>query len=127
MNNAGDPARFFKKESAVQYTAQTPVVMDCIWVDVGPYATDPAGVGGVADLYAGMFSTTGNGQPVGRLLINRHGGRAPAGVGKASTFKRLPGGINMGLADGHVEHVSLDTLWGYYWHKNYQPPPIRPP
>jgi prepilin-type processing-associated H-X9-DG protein len=27
------------------------------------------------------------------------------------------GGINLGLADGHVEYAKLDSLWSqYYWH-----------
>jgi prepilin-type processing-associated H-X9-DG protein len=29
----------------------------------------------------------------------------------------FPGGINMSLADGHVEYTNLNNLWpNYYWH-----------
>ncbi|HXF10362.1 MAG TPA: prepilin-type N-terminal cleavage/methylation domain-containing protein [Desulfuromonadaceae bacterium] len=125
---AGDSAKLFNKESAIQKTSQTPVLADCIWVDVGPYATDPSGVTFKANLYTGMFQSAANSQPIGRFLINRHGGKSPGNADRAaSTLSRLPGAINMGFVDGHVEHVPLENLWSFYWHKDYQPPAIRPP
>ena len=34
----------------------------------------------------------------------------------AATSSPYPGGINVALADGHVEYAKLDTLWSaYYW------------
>jgi prepilin-type processing-associated H-X9-DG protein len=41
--------------------------------------------------------------------------------------QRMPGAINMGLADGHAELVQLEELWKYYWHLDWQPPALRPP
>ena len=34
----------------------------------------------------------------------------------------MPGGINMGLADGHVELAKLMQLWNYYWNATWVPP-----
>ena len=39
----------------------------------------------------------------------------------------LPGMINMGFVDGHVEEVKLQNLWSYYWHVGWVTPAIRPP
>ena len=59
---------------------------------------------------------------MGRVLIDRHGGvppaRAPTNVPRNS---RLPGAINLGMFDGHVELAPLQNLWLYYWHLNWQP------
>jgi len=38
----------------------------------------------------------------------------------------LPGAINMGLADGHVELVKLQSLWNYSWSYNWTNPATRP-
>jgi prepilin-type processing-associated H-X9-DG protein len=39
----------------------------------------------------------------------------------------LPGTINMGFVDGHVEQVKLQNLWTYYWYLNWPPAAVRPP
>jgi prepilin-type processing-associated H-X9-DG protein len=39
----------------------------------------------------------------------------------------LPGTIDMGFVDGHVEQVKLQELWNYPWHLNWVVPPMRPP
>jgi prepilin-type processing-associated H-X9-DG protein len=38
----------------------------------------------------------------------------------------LPGAINTGMTDGHVELMKLDDLWKCYWHLDWEPPVIRP-
>jgi len=39
----------------------------------------------------------------------------------------LPGGINMGLSDGHAEYSKLPNLWNYYWHLNWNPALVKVP
>jgi prepilin-type N-terminal cleavage/methylation domain-containing protein/prepilin-type processing-associated H-X9-DG protein len=38
----------------------------------------------------------------------------------------LPGAMNMGFFDGHVEQVRLERLLQLYWHKDYVAPEDRP-
>jgi len=39
----------------------------------------------------------------------------------------MPGGINMGFVDGHVDLAKLQNLWTYDWHWDWtasvKPPP----
>ena len=62
-----------------------------------------------------------------RCVIPRHGGVNPAKAPRDfDTSQRLPGAINVGMADGHVELAKLENLWGLYWHLNWVPPAQRP-
>jgi prepilin-type processing-associated H-X9-DG protein len=60
---------------------------------------------------------------MGRLCVARHGVKDPRTAPRTeSGTGQFPGGINLALADGHVEYAKLDTLWpGYYWHALSQP------
>jgi prepilin-type N-terminal cleavage/methylation domain-containing protein/prepilin-type processing-associated H-X9-DG protein len=124
FSEPGDPKQqqIFTRESAIQKPALTPVFFDENWVDVWPEETDLP----CADLYTGQpFSVSPN--QMGRCTIARHGGRSASSAPRSfSTSDKMPGAINMGLADGHVELVKLEELWKYYWHLNWQPPAIRP-
>jgi len=118
----GAPATYlFKKDAAIQKASQTPMFLDCIWVDLWPIAIEPPS----RDLYAGSYN---DGTMMGRATIARHGGgsgrNAPRNLAPGV---KLPGGVNMGFADGHSEYVKLEKLWSYYWHLGYQPPVVRPP
>ena len=31
------------------------------------------------------------------------------------------------FCDGHVSQVPLEQLWQFYWHRDWQPPSVRPP
>jgi prepilin-type N-terminal cleavage/methylation domain-containing protein/prepilin-type processing-associated H-X9-DG protein len=58
--------------------------------------------------------------------IPRHGSR-PIRVPSAHPRDApLPGAINMGFYDGHVEQVPLERLWQLHWHRDYFPPARRP-
>ncbi len=115
---AGHPDFMMGKQSMIQKPSQTPVFLDAMWVDLWPLETDPPS----KDLYNGIYPKPG----IARCTILRHGGN-PAKAPKAfDTTQRLPGAINMGLADGHVETVKLENLWKYYWHLNWEPPASRP-
>ena len=62
------------------------------------------------------------------FTIPRHG-RRPSSISKFDNWpvsNPLPGSINVGFYDGHVELVQLERLWQLYWHRNYEPPAKRP-
>ena len=86
-----------------------------MWLDMWPLETDSPS----SDLYVGATSETG----MPRCTIVRHGGGNPSSAPRDfDTSQQLPGAINMGMADGHVELVKLESLWQYYWHLNWNPP-----
>jgi prepilin-type processing-associated H-X9-DG protein len=62
-----------------------------------------------------------------RCTVARHGTSAASAPRNFPPGQILPGGINMGLADGHAELVKLQNLWAYYWHLGWVPPATRPP
>lgn len=112
----------FVNEGSIERPAQTPVFTDMNWVDVWPLATDaPA-----RDLYAGR---TMSGVPmIGRLTIARHGAGSPSSAPKnVPAGASMPGGINVGMADGHAEFVKLEQVWNVAWHRGYVAPAVRPP
>jgi prepilin-type N-terminal cleavage/methylation domain-containing protein/prepilin-type processing-associated H-X9-DG protein len=122
-NSYGDPRKFFKKESTIEKPSLTPAFADSIWVDMWPLATDtPA-----RNLYTGEMNNGQNQGPLGRVIIARHGNKAPASAPKnVPAGSPLPGAVTVTMVDGHVEKVKLDNLWKYYWHSGYVPPATRP-
>jgi prepilin-type N-terminal cleavage/methylation domain-containing protein len=118
---SGDPGKMFRKEASIQKPSQTPVFNDSVWVDMWPEATDPPS----HNLYDATDRNPGDG--IGRATIVRHWGKSPAQAPRNySTANRLPGTIDIGLADGHAEKPPLENLWIFYWHLDYQPPASRP-
>jgi prepilin-type N-terminal cleavage/methylation domain-containing protein len=108
----------FNRESQILKPALTPVISDGIWVDVWPMEYDTTS----ANLYA--QEGTQNPPAMERILIPRHGWNNPstAPINDFSaiiSMKALPGGIDMGLSDGHVERPPLPTVWRYAWHLNW--------
>jgi len=59
-------------------------------------------------------------------MIARHGGNPTRAPQIFDTRQKLPGGISMGLADGHAELVKLEDLWKLRWHLDWRPPAQRP-
>jgi len=112
----------FVTETSIQNPAQTPVFLDANWVDLWPLEIDQPS----RDLYAGIpFAEPTD--SMGRCTIARHGGRSAARAPRnVAPGQKLPGAINMGLADGHVELAKLENLWNYYWHRDWEPPATRP-
>jgi prepilin-type processing-associated H-X9-DG protein len=57
-----------------------------------------------------------------RCCIARHGTGFPQHA-PASYFytpgSQMPGAINLGLFDGHVEQTKLQNLWNWTWHVNW--------
>ncbi|HEY1661966.1 MAG TPA: type II secretion system protein [Verrucomicrobiae bacterium] len=112
----------FAKASAIQQPSQTPVFSDENWVDGWPMETDPP----ARNLYQGR-SLWNWGEDLGRWTIARHGGRAASNAPQnVPAGQKMPGAIDMGLADGHAESVKLENLWQLNWHLNWQTPSPRP-
>lgn len=120
FTGADYPQYMMSKQTMIQKPPLTPVFYDSEWVDAWPLETDPPN----DDLYNGAGpSTTG----MQRVTISRHGGvNAGAAPQDFDTSQKMPGGINMGFADGHAELVKLENLWQLYWHLNWNPPSPRP-
>ena len=124
FSEAGDPKQqqLFTRESAIQKPTLTPVFFDKNWVDTWPEEIDKP----YRNLYEGQPLDVSPNQ-IGRCTIARHGGRsASSAPRKLAPGQKMPGTINMGLADGHTELVKLEDLWKYYWHLGWEPPATRP-
>jgi prepilin-type N-terminal cleavage/methylation domain-containing protein len=114
----------FLKGSQVLYPAQTPIFADGMWPDAWPEPTDIPW----PNLQTGNDADTSGG-PAGldRLTIARHGPNLPDAVPTFFQISQpLPGGINLALIDGHVQNVSLELLWNFYWNNDWVVPPGRP-
>jgi len=107
----------WQRESEIHKPTCTPVLADGLTPWVQPEETDlPA-----TDLVLGGPPGFG----MANIAIPRHGRSV---TGTSMPFKpdqRLPGAINIGFLDGHVELAPLEKLWKFYWNKEYQPPQKR--
>ena len=111
----------FNKESSVQKPAQTPVLVDQVWVDFWPMEKDPP----PTDLY--LCNGTENPPTIARCVTPRHGWSNPSAAPRNHPVSAaLPGGIDVATADGHVQYTPLEQLWGLYWHLNWVVPSKRP-
>src|ERR1043166_4628223 len=111
----------FKKLHNVRQVSSTPFFVDCPWVDLFPWETDPP----VSDLYtAGGTSNPGG---LNRAFIPRHGWKSARQAPTNFNIQtRMPGSVSIGFVDGHAEAVKIETLWNYTWHKDWQAPAKRP-
>jgi prepilin-type N-terminal cleavage/methylation domain-containing protein/prepilin-type processing-associated H-X9-DG protein len=117
-SNWGDQA--YARPADVQYPVQTPIFADAMWVDSWPTATDPP----ARNLFEQASPAAAG---INRFTVGRHGSVAPKGALKqVGAGQPLPGAINIGFFDTHVELIKLDRLWDFYWHRNYVPPTRRP-
>jgi prepilin-type N-terminal cleavage/methylation domain-containing protein len=122
-NNLANQRYFFQRESNIQKPAQTPVFLDENWVDLWPLETDKPS----RNLYTGSsFGERMN--EIGRATIARHGGAPPGNAPRnVQPGSRMPGAINIGMADGRAQLVRLEDVWNYSWHLDWQTPVPRPP
>jgi len=112
-------SNFFVTDSMIRSPATTPNFVDGISFGTNPWATDPP----PANLYTGEYSPT-----MDRITIPRHEFPDPRNAPQnLAAGQPLPGAVEMGLTDGHVEAVKLERLWFYTWHLNYVIPATRPP
>lgn len=115
----GNPKNMFKTEADVQNPSTTPFFGDAIWVDAWPEETDrPA-----RNLFDGDKFAGGG---ISRFAIPRHNASLAAASKNFDPRGTLPGAINVGFADNHVEAVRLEKLWDLTWHKNWKIPAKRP-
>ncbi|MDB6038910.1 MAG: prepilin-type N-terminal cleavage/methylation domain [Verrucomicrobiales bacterium] len=123
---AGSKDPIFRSGSQVQYPGLTPVVADSVWWEI---IGEPNSGNGTPPTYAYGSKPAPYSSYVSALdsvSIARHGSR-PGNIPKAwADHQRLPGGINVGFFDGHVEMVPLERLWSLYWNNNEEPPGKRP-
>ena len=117
----------FRVASQVRHPTLTPILADGVnfesysdpnnsWGDGTPvtwiYGSEPFNHMGLG--YSGLDD----------FALARHGSR-PSRIPKDwPRHQRLPGAVNMGFFDGHVEQVQLERLWGLYW-LNKEPPGKR--
>jgi prepilin-type N-terminal cleavage/methylation domain-containing protein/prepilin-type processing-associated H-X9-DG protein len=117
----------FGQQSNIKHASQTPMFADGIWEDGWPnggylpvgQTTPLAGdtITSPANLSNPGYPTTPPSVLMQRVCIARHGMNPAKAPNSASTSAPFPGGVNLGMADGHVEYAKLDTLWStYYWH-----------
>ena len=114
-NSQPTPQNLFAAENAVTYPTQTPVFCDSIWLNAypGPTMTPPS-----QDLFVGYDDNK-----FGRLTIARHAGKGPlAAPRNVLVGQFMPGAVDMGMFDGHVETVKLNKLAQYYWCAGYVMP-----
>ena len=104
-----NPSRQFKKESSIAKPVDTPTFSDGIWVDAWPSESSMP----PTDLAKGDYT-----QELGRICIARHPFIANA---KATPGQPLPGGIQMGFADGHAQSVKLKDIKTFMWCVGYTP------
>jgi prepilin-type processing-associated H-X9-DG protein len=111
-----DQEKLFVQQSAIQQPARTPLLADSTRPVVWPKATDA------------YYSKEIFGPPrISSLMIARHGnGNGRPVLSPLPRTQRLPGAINVGFFDTHVELTPLDKLYGLVRHRDYQPPPERP-
>jgi prepilin-type processing-associated H-X9-DG protein len=116
------PRYMFSKLSSIQKPSQTPLFFDENYFGVVPLETDSA----ASDLYWGQDPIAYGRDGMGCCTILRHGGRTANASVPYTQGQHLPGAINIGLADGHVELSKLQNLWNYSWHLNWTNPPPKP-
>jgi prepilin-type processing-associated H-X9-DG protein len=115
--NGQYPQFVFMNQGNINHPAMTPVLVDAVWENLVPLENDTPPSNLANPSYSASTSE------MGRCCIPRHGynpSKAPTQLNWVPGSK-LPGSINMGLVDGHVELVKLQTLWSYYWHLNWTP------
>lgn len=111
---------FFMNESEVKRPATTPVLEDNTDMIHYSYAHSPPPDNLRFSRKYNLSSQGMNG------ILPRHGSRPDPAPMRWPANLELPGSVNMGFYDGHVERVDLEQLWQFYWHRNYEPPEKRP-
>jgi prepilin-type N-terminal cleavage/methylation domain-containing protein/prepilin-type processing-associated H-X9-DG protein len=123
----GPASEAFKRDQFVVNSSKTPVFADGIWPDAWPEDNSFPGLGIDApchNLQTGFAADApGGGAGMDRYLIARHNPHRPTvPPSNANLTQPLPGGVNTVFFDGHVESVSLDSLWSLYWHVKWTSP-----
>ncbi len=125
------PNGLFGKLDFVRHTSQTPMFTDGVWPDGWPNGGTATGLGDTLptpySFYTGGGSDGTVGQMISRYCISRHDYKSPLNAPKFNSITAgtlLPGAVNVGCCDGHVELCKLNNLWSYYWHALSVPKPM---
>jgi prepilin-type N-terminal cleavage/methylation domain-containing protein/prepilin-type processing-associated H-X9-DG protein len=120
--NPAVTALMFNGDGDIQKPSETPVFSDSNWLDGAPAEGNPP----FHDLYTGSALTTWAGD-MGRVAICRHGSVSQNQIPRnLQRGDKMPGGINICMADGHAQLVPLESLWRLSWHRNWKAPVQRP-
>jgi prepilin-type N-terminal cleavage/methylation domain-containing protein/prepilin-type processing-associated H-X9-DG protein len=111
------PMFMFSSLSAIMQPSLTPLFFD----ENGPMACPLEQDAPAGDLYYGNPPMTYAHDGMGCCTLLRHGGPTAGSSVPWSPGQPLPGGINLGFADGHAEFSKLPHLWSYAWHLNWNP------
>jgi prepilin-type N-terminal cleavage/methylation domain-containing protein/prepilin-type processing-associated H-X9-DG protein len=111
---------FYNKDTSVPFPAKTPYFSDSVWVDCWPLETDqPA-----SDMHNGYSPQN---YAMATRTIPRHGWNNPSSAPREYVNGTpLPGKINVGFVDGHVEAIPLQNLWTLNWHLDWVTPASIP-
>jgi prepilin-type processing-associated H-X9-DG protein len=112
---------YFQNDAAIRHPSTTPIFVDGVWPDMWPMPTDEPS----SNLFQ-LNPTQNGGGGMNVATIARHGLAPSSSYKNVDTSRPLPGKVNVGLADGHVEVSKLDNLWFYTWNANYAVPAQRP-
>lgn len=117
----GFGAFWLENEMRVNSSATTPIFSDANWGSAWPHVEHRP----YFNLYTGQpLEVRPN--SMARLIISRHGISPRRAPRKITAGEKLPGAINLGMYDGHVELARLETLWNFTWHRGWTPPAKRP-
>jgi prepilin-type N-terminal cleavage/methylation domain-containing protein/prepilin-type processing-associated H-X9-DG protein len=116
-----DLTNYFQSEAAIRHPTTTPIFADGVWPDAWPTADDQPS----SDLFQ-LNPTVNQSGSMNVMNIARHGLAPSSSYSDVDTGSPLPGKVNVGLADGHVEVSKLDNLWSYTWSAYYAVPAQRP-
>ena len=114
VDNGVDQSWVFYNQGNILFPSRTPAFVDCVWINLLVTETDTP----PNTLTNPGYSMNG----MTRCCIARHGNGFPAKAPSKYFYTpnaAIPGSINMGCMDGHVELAKLQELWGYYWHLNW--------
>jgi prepilin-type N-terminal cleavage/methylation domain-containing protein len=116
VDNGADPTFVYGNQANITRPAMTPVFTDSVWINYLPLESDTP---------PNSLSAPGDGQNgLSRVCVARHGSGMPAKAPVNYFFlpgSMLPGAIDIGFMDGHVNLAKLQTLWTYYWHLGWIP------
>jgi prepilin-type N-terminal cleavage/methylation domain-containing protein len=113
-----------QKPADFQHPSQTPLIYDAMYQGSVPLESDS----GATDLYYGLAdpqseTTVRAGMNVTTII--RHGGPTATQSYPHTPGRSMPGAVNIGCVDGHVELTKLPKLWNFYWHLNWNPDAVN--
>ncbi|HEY6228186.1 MAG TPA: prepilin-type N-terminal cleavage/methylation domain-containing protein [Verrucomicrobiae bacterium] len=113
---------WLENEIRVETPSTTPIFFDSSWVDAWPHFNNVP----YPNLYTGQPLQIRT-NTMARMIIARHGGVNPAKAPRAfAAGQKLPGAINLGMYDGHVQLAQLQKLWTFTWHRGWGEPDLLP-